>query len=536
MDVAIRLQSISLGDDRVLFKPIGIIKGKYIKEVGIFVDEYGYEYKDMEGSDIYADRYFCCPTNIQDLRCVYSDIKKTSDVLDIFLSNFMDVCFLSYLDPVSETIKSVKFDFADIERYFANEDYDLGLDQEETVEFEVDDDKVLKFNISELNELKLCQTEEDVKTFIEKLILAGKYAKEVLSEATSSEQQKVEELKIEEPKLVLKKQESNKFNLKEMREFVFSEIVAQDEAVKRITTRILTNFMSSDYRRKSHLLVMGGTGTGKSKTIELICQYLNLPFAKVDANNYTQTGYVGRSVDEMLLKLIDAANGDIELAQKGILVIDEIDKKAPNGDNSGVSTKSVLDTLLQITGRGTVEVDIVEGRTKRTIDFDTSNLTVILTGAFEGIEKHAKTDTHKSIGFITTEEAKKEEMEITPQMLIKYGMTPELMGRIKCIVPLKKFEEEDYVKILRYSQSSPILVEKYFLETDMGIKLTYTANYLKEIARQAKEYDQGARGADVAVARSLEDIHERVLNGEPIKELKLTKRTALNNKEYYVKY
>lgn len=533
MDVAIRLQGILIGEERILFRPIGVIKGKYNKEHGYFQDEYGYPYSDMEGSNIYEDpdRYFCCPTKLQDLKCVYSDLKKTTDILDVFFSNFADLCFIGYYDGVTDNIKLVKINFAQIEQYFAKEDYNLDIDvkEDDMVEFDLDGDNSLKFDMNDLRGLKDCQTDEEIKTFIDKLMRAGKYAKEMIAN------QPVEKAEPQN-KLSLKREESYNFNLKDMRDFVLSEIVAQDEAVRRITTRILTNFKSSDYRRKSHLLIMGGTGTGKSKTIELICQYLKIPFAKVDATNYTQTGYIGRSVDEMLLKLIAAANGDIELAQKGILVIDEIDKKAPNGDSSNSSTKSVLDTLLQITGRGTVEVDIVEDRMKRTIDFDTSNLTVILTGAFEGIEKYGKRDEHKQIGFVNSEETKKDELEITPQMLIKYGMTPELMGRIKCIVPLRKFEEEDYVKILKYSKSSPIQVEKYYLETDEGIKFTYTSNYLKAIAKQAKELDEGARGVDVVVARTLEDVHERILNGEPIKELKLTKKTVFDNKEYYVKY
>lgn len=526
MDIAIRVQQISLGEERYVYKPIGIIKGIYDSDNDYFLDEYGYEFYGMESGTTYGERFFCCPTNIEELKNTYSNLKE-EQILEEFLSNFMELCFVGYYDPISNGMKLIEINFGDLEESFAKKDNDFDEEQESVIEFDVENNERFVFDLQTLKEIKEYQTVEEIRNFIDNLIVAGEYIKSVSKEKTEESSKN---------QYSLKQEESKQFNLKEMRNFVFSEIVAQDEAVKRITTRILTNFKSSDYRRKSHLLIMGGTGTGKSKTIELICQYLNIPFAKVDANNYTQTGYVGRSVDEMLLKLIYAANGDIELAQKGILVIDEIDKKAPNGDSSGVSTKSVLDTLLQITGRGTVEVDLVEDRCKRTIDFDTSNLTVILTGAFEGIEKYGNKEEHKTIGFVNNTETKKEEVEITPQMLIKYGMTPELMGRIKCIVPLKKFEEDDYVKILRYSKSSPLQVEKYYLETDEGIKLTYTANYLKEIARQAKKLDQGARGADVAVARSLEDIHERVLNGEPIKELKLTKRTALNNKEYYVKY
>lgn len=533
MDVAIRLEGILIGEDKILFKPIGVMRGKYNKQDDYFIDECGCKFCSIDGIDIYAGNYFSDPIGFKDLQVIYGNDKKVSEILSLYFSEYSETYYLGYLDEVSGLIKAVEMNFEEIRQTFAEMEQGLNVKEktESTIEFDLENNEKFLFDLKTLKELKEYQTVEEVRSFIDNLIAAGEYIKDIVNE--QKEHQEQEESK---NKLSLKREESQKFNLKEMRDFVLSEIVAQDEAVKRITTRILTNFMSSDYRRKSHLLIMGGTGTGKSKTIELICQYLNIPFAKVDATNYTQAGYVGRSVDEMLLKLITAANGDIELAQKGILVVDEIDKKASNGDNSGVATKAVLDTLLQITGRGTVEVDIVEDRTKRTIDFDTSNLTVILTGAFEGIEKYAGKDTHRQIGFCADIEPKQEDVEITPQLLIKYGMTPELMGRIKCVVPLRKFEEEDYVKILKYSKGSPLQIEKVFLENDMGIKFTYTPNYLKEIAKQAKKLDQGARGADVAVAKSLEDVHERVLNGEHIKVLKLTKRTAINNKEYYVEY
>lgn len=530
MDIAIRYEGILIGDDKILFKPIGIIRGKYDNQDDIFLDEYGCKYSSIDGIDIYAGNFFSDPISFKDLKEIYGADKKISEILSLYFSEYNETYYLGYFDELSGTIKTVEMDFEDIRQTFAETDngLDLNKGKETIIGFDLENNETFLFDLKTLKELKEYQTVEEVRSFIDNLIAAGDYIKNLANEQNNQEEQK--------NKLSLKKEESSKFNLKEMRDFVLSEIVAQDEAVKRITTRILTNFVSSDYRRKSHLLIMGGTGTGKSKTIELICQYLNIPFAKVDATNYTQAGYVGRSVDEMLLKLISAANGDVELAQKGILVVDEIDKKASNGDNSGVATKAVLDTLLQITGRGTVEVDIVEDRTKKTIDFDTSNLTVILTGAFEGIEKYAGKETHRQIGFGADITPKQENVEITPQMLIKYGMTPELMGRIKCVVALNKFEEEDYVKILKYSKGSPLQVEKHFLENDMGIKFTYTVNYLKEIAKQAKKLDQGARGADVAVAKSLEDVHEKILNGEPIKVLKLTKKTAINNKEYYVKY
>lgn len=532
MDVAIQVRKISLGNERELFLPVGVLKGKYNKEEEIFIDEYQLNYSSMDGSIYYSDFYFACPTTLEELKKEFLPGVSDNDVLTKFLADSMDKCYIGVYNIIEQNRRLQEIDLAELE-------YELYDEEEQSEEEFVGIDmsgseQQYIFNLESLNALKEYRSVEEIRQYIDQLILVGKSLRDqVLQEIKKNPL--VEEKEEETPKkLALKKEESKKFNLKDMRKFVLAQIVAQDEAVKRITIRIMANFDSSDSRRKGHLLITGGTGTGKSKTVELICNYLNIPFAKVDSTDYTQSGYVGRSVDEMLQKLIAAADGDIELAQKGILVIDEIDKKSSNGDKSQIATKAVLDSLLKITGRGTVEVDILENGEKVTIDFDTSNLTVVFTGAFEGIEKLQKENKHNTLGFVQEEKKQKDEIADLNKLLIKYGMTPELIGRIKCIVSLKKYEIEDYVQILKKSQGSPLLIEKNYFEKDKGIKFSYTSNYLKEIAKQAKERDVGVRGLESAVADSVEDIQERVLNKEPIKVLKLTKKTALNNKEYYV--
>lgn len=534
MDIAIQMQPMFLEYDRIIFVPVGLIKGFCDLEKGIFIDEYGFRYDYMEGSNPYGNRYFGMPTQLDDLKRVYFALTKESEILQSYLHDNLDMCYLGYYDNATGNIKLVEVDFKDIEYDIQTGCYGYEpKEQEEVVNLDLQNNLKFLFNKETLEVLKNKNNMDEVRAFIDEIISAGEYIKRGNGNINDSEN--VEEgLTIKDKKrLELKKEESSKFNLKDMRDFIFSEIIAQDEAVKRITACIMSNFDSSNPKRKSHLLLTGPTGTGKSKTIQLICEYLNIPYAKVDSTDYTQTGYVGRSVDEMLEKLINAANGDVELAQKGILVIDEIDKKATNNDSSNVATKSVLDSLLKITGRGTVEVDIVEDGKKKTIDFDTSNLTVIFTGAFEGIEKLGVDTAHKQVGFILTEENKKSNSNNIHKLLMKYGMTPELIGRIKCIVPLKKYDEKDYIKILKYSKGSPLIIEKEYYEKDKGIKFTYTSSFVEELAKQAVKLNVGARGLETVTAIALEDVQERVLNGEKIKVLKLTKKTALNNKEYY---
>ena len=314
---------------------------------------------------------------------------------------------------------------------------------------------------------------------------------------------------------------------------MLKEIVAQDEAVKSITTTIMKNMEATNPKMKSHILIMGPTGVGKTSTIELICKYLDVPFCKVDSTSYTQTGYVGRNTDEILQKLIYAANYNISKAQKGIIVIDEIDKKA-KGDKDSIATTAVQQALLKLTGRGMVEVDIDYKGSKSTIDFDTSNLTIVFTGAFEGINKLNKKDYIKHIGFINdSKESKEEDNKITTSLLTQYGLIPELIGRIKKIVVLNPLKQKDYVQILNYSNNSPIKINKDFFELDKGIKVTFTDSFKIEAAKKAEEFNLGVRGLDRAVDDALEDAMERVLNNEKIKELKFTKSTVNNPKKYY---
>lgn len=454
MDVAIRMQKIELGVDRVVFKPIGIIKGHYDDFDDLFYDELNLQYDSLEGTKIYEENYFYAPISLKE----YENIDEVKQFIDELIKTGQ---------YIKETTQNMKDNNNDL--------------------FEVDS----------------------------------------IDEETAN-------IKAPKTKKVLKKEESKKFNLKSMRDFVLKEIVAQDDAVKSITTTIMKNMEATNPKMKSHILIMGPTGVGKSSTIELICKYLDVPFCKVDATSYTQTGYVGRNTDEILQKLISSADYDIEKAQNGIIVIDEIDKKAKE-DKGDVATTAVQQTLLKLTGRGMVEVDINYKGSKSTIDFDTSNLTIVFTGAFEGINELTKKDDIKHIGFIndSKEEKKLENTKVSTNLLTQYGLIPELIGRIKKIVVLNPLKQKDYVQILNYSNSSPIKINKEFFELDKGIKVTFTDSFKIEAAKKAEEFNLGVRGLDRAVDDALEDAMERVLNNEKIKELKFTKSTVNNPKKYY---
>lgn len=539
MDIAIRMQKIELGVDRVVFKPIGIIKGHYDDFDDLFYDELDLQYDSLEGTKIYEENYFYAPISLKELKNMYDSNMTQEQIMYEYFFNYINCCFIGFFDEVSGTIKTIKIDFDRLEQTLSN----VNETSEEVIEFDLEKNEQFVFDLKSLLSLKEYENIDEVKQFIDELIKTGQYIKETTQNMkennndlfkVDSIDEETTNIKNQKTKKVLKKEESKKFNLKGMRDFVLKEIVAQDDAVKSITTTIMKNLEATNPKMKSHILIMGPTGVGKTSTIELICKYLDIPFCKVDATSYTQTGYVGRNTDEILQKLISSADYDIEKAQKGIIVIDEIDKKA-NDDMGDVATTAVQQTLLKLTGRGMVEVDINYKGSKSTIDFDTSNLTIVFTGAFEGINELTKKDDIKHIGFISDskEEKKLENNKVSTDLLTQFGLIPELIGRIKKIVVLNPLKQKDYVQILNYSNSSPIKINKEFFELDKGIKVTFTDSFKIEAAKKAEELNLGVRGLDRTVDDALEDAMERVLNNEKIKELKFTKSTVNNPKKYY---
>lgn len=534
MDIAIRMQKILLGNDRVIFNPIGIIKGTYNKEKDVFYDDSDFEYSSVDGTSMYEERYFYAPISLDELKDAYESYLSDAQVQQEYLEGYINHCVLGSFDIIEGKIKTIEIDFDRLNLLKSKKT------EEGVIEFDLEKNEQFVFDLKSLLDLKDYDNVEDVRNFIDELINTSKYINNYVQNLKSNDgtlftidNLDEEEKEDSKPKKVIKKEESKKFNLKNMRDFVLKEIVAQDEAVKSITTTIMKNMEATNPKMKSHILIMGPTGVGKTSTIELICKYLDVPFCKVDSTSYTQTGYVGRNTDEILQKLIYAANYNISKAQKGIIVIDEIDKKAKGGKDS-IATTAVQQALLKLTGRGLVEVDIDYKGSKSTIDFDTSNLTIVFTGAFEGINKLNKKDYIKHIGFINdSKESKEEDNKITTNLLTQYGLIPELIGRIKKIVVLNPLKQKDYVQILNYSNNSPIKINKEFFELDKGIKVTFTDSFKIEAAKKAEEFNLGVRGLDRAVDDALEDAMERVLNNEKIKELKFTKSTVNNPKKYY---
>lgn len=287
-------------------------------------------------------------------------------------------------------------------------------------------------------------------------------------------------------------------------------VIGQDDAIRDIIVSIYRARMFEDM--KANVLVIGKTGTGKTETIKQVAKLLSIPYTIEDATKYTEEGYVGEDVSSMITNLLDACDWDLERAKNGILIIDEIDKKASsNVMERDISGQSVLKSLLKIVEGTTLIVQMP--KTYKEVAFDTSNLIIFFMGAFSGIEEiKKKNNGSKAIGFNSRfVNANKKHGRYTKQDLISYGMPDEFVGRIDTIVDMEDLKKDVLIAIL--SQSKLSIFKKYQKAlSEKNIVLEYSDNLFSLIAEEAMEINDGARGLANVVNRIFKNILYEILN------------------------
>lgn len=303
---------------------------------------------------------------------------------------------------------------------------------------------------------------------------------------------KEHELEIEENTNILK-EENNLPNIKSLESDVLKYIIGQDEHIKEIVTAIYKakKFKTLD----STILIIGNSGTGKTATIKQIAKRLNIPYTIEDATKYTQEGYWGANVEDIIYNLLENAQYDFEKAKNGIIIVDEIDKKAGH-DEHDVAGVKVLESMLKITEGTIIKIpDPNDPFAEETQDFDTKDIIFIFLGAFSGLDKiRDKRLNNNPLGFVNPQNQKQNAQKncFLKQDLVEYGMTEEFVGRIDTIIEMNKLTKQDLALILKKSELS--IFRKYQEELrSKGITLVYDENLFELIAEKSMALDTGAR-------------------------------------------